>query len=129
MSDTDDEASAWLAKGRADLAMARALAADSALPPWGACYHAQQSAEKAIKALLVLADVDPPKSHNLRTLVDLLTSRDTVPADDHELADLTRWAIVGRYPAPFPEPSPDDARAAIRVADRIIGLLGQRLDR
>ncbi|MGH8910447.1 MAG: HEPN domain-containing protein [Egibacteraceae bacterium] len=48
------------------------LSDEEDLPAWGTCFHAQQAAEKAIKALLVRADLDPPKTHNLVTLRGLL---------------------------------------------------------
>jgi len=33
------------------------------------CYHCQQSGEKYLKGYLVLKDVEPPKTHDLRVLV------------------------------------------------------------
>jgi HEPN domain-containing protein len=39
-------------------------------------FHAQQAVEKALKVSLVLADVDFPRSHDLRELVDIATDND-----------------------------------------------------
>jgi HEPN domain-containing protein len=44
--------------------MAEALA-KAELTTWGICYHAQQSLEKGLKALLVATGADSPRSHNL----------------------------------------------------------------
>ncbi|MDQ3782009.1 MAG: HEPN domain-containing protein [Actinomycetota bacterium] len=67
MSGSREASLAWLAKARIDLSYSVALAAEESLPTWGACFHAQQAAEKAFKALLVDAGVDPPRTHNLVT--------------------------------------------------------------
>ena len=57
---------AWLEKARRDLVGAQRLASE--LPDL-AIFHCQQSAEKAIKALLVLYDQEPRKTHNIDTLI------------------------------------------------------------
>jgi HEPN domain-containing protein len=36
-----------------------------------ACYHCQQSAEKALKAFLMYCDIEPPKTHNLSLLCEM----------------------------------------------------------
>jgi HEPN domain-containing protein len=64
----------WLRLAREDLAAARHLADAADLPHRVACLLAQQSAEKAIKAVLVAEDVDPPKLHDLRRLLERCAS-------------------------------------------------------
>ena len=59
----------WLRHARSDLAYAMAP-----LPPEGLlegqCFHAQQAAEKAIKAVLVAQGTSVPRTHNLKTLLE-----------------------------------------------------------
>jgi HEPN domain-containing protein len=59
-----DPGAGWIAKAEADLAFAQALLFEEDLPAWGACFHAQQAAEKAIKrsSLSPLSLTSPPKS-------------------------------------------------------------------
>jgi HEPN domain len=46
-------------------------------------FHAQQAVEKSLKVVLVLADVDFPRSHDLRELVDIATDNEVaVPGSD-----------------------------------------------
>ncbi len=116
MSGSREASLAWLAKARIDLSYSVALAAEESLPTWGACFHAQQAAEKAFKALLVDAGVDPPRTHNLVTLAGLLPERAHVSADDPTLAALSRWAIQGRYPANLDDPTPSDTEWAMGAA-------------
>ncbi|HEY5287587.1 MAG TPA: HEPN domain-containing protein [Solirubrobacteraceae bacterium] len=58
----------------------------------------QQAVEKALKVALVLADVDFPRSHDLRELVDIPTDNDVpVPGSIEEARWLTPWAAQLRY--------------------------------
>lgn len=75
-------------------------------PSWAACFHAQQAAEKAIKALLVLHGIDFPKSHALTTLAMLLPTEVQLHLDFDSIAELTPWAVAGRYPEDTADPDP-----------------------
>jgi HEPN domain-containing protein len=85
-----DTADAWLARARSDLALARvALTAPDVLLE-DACYHTQQCAEKALKALLLQRQIVFPYTHVLETLLDLLRqSGIDVPALVDEAVELT----------------------------------------
>ena len=68
----------WIAKAEADYRMAAREIAATDSPSWdGVCFHAQQSAEKYIKAVLQERDVAFPRIHDLRKLVDLMSSPPT----------------------------------------------------
>jgi len=41
-----------------------------------ACFHAQQAAEKYIKAYLTAHEIDFPFSHNLEKLIEMCAQRD-----------------------------------------------------
>ncbi len=61
-------------------------------------FHAQQAVEKALKVALVLADVDFPRSHDLRELADIAADNDVaVPGSIDEARWLTPWAAQLRY--------------------------------
>lgn len=62
-----------------------------------ACMWAQQSAEKALKALVVAQGIDPPKTHNLVHLERLAPSSISDQLAGLDLVSLARWAIEGRY--------------------------------
>lgn len=88
----------WLSRARDDLAIAETLLAAES-PAWAVCYHVQQAVEKGLKALLVVAGEDPPKTHNLVRLDSAVTPRVFEPSDDDMLASLTLWSVEQRYPA------------------------------
>jgi HEPN domain-containing protein len=47
----------------------------------GLCFHAQQAAEKALKAVLIAKGIPPPKTHNIRILLDLLPQDVILPKE------------------------------------------------
>jgi HEPN domain-containing protein len=106
----------WIEKADDDLAAAAVLIA--AREHWNhVCYLAQQSVEKALKALLTHHQVEFPKTHDLGDLLDLIATRD--PARAKSLADvmiLTRYAIELRYPGPGPDACEADAQEALTLA-------------
>ncbi len=117
MNDSQSHARGWLAKAASDLTAARRLVAARESYD-AACFHAQQTAEKALKAILAIADAPIPRTHNLEdlhaqclslSLPDL--SRDLVALD---VSELTPFAVELRYDIEFwPERS---------VAEQAVGL-------
>lgn len=59
-------------------------------------FHAQQAAEKALKALLVAHEVSPPRTHDLAQLLVLLPV--APPIESATVEPLTDYAVVPRYP-------------------------------
>ncbi len=55
----NDHAGAWLAKARSDLLCIRNNLASDDVPTDAVCFHAQQAAEKALKALIVARNATP----------------------------------------------------------------------
>jgi HEPN domain-containing protein len=107
--------------------LAEHTAADEDLVPRGACIWAHQAAEKAIKALLVARDVDPPKLHDLDRLVAQLPEADAIVFDSLDLPELTRWAIEGRYPADLDEATSADAASSIALARSVMSAVEDRI--
>ncbi|MBL7133247.1 MAG: HEPN domain-containing protein [Phycisphaerae bacterium] len=63
-------------------------------------FHAQQTAEKALKAWLSLVGVEYPKVHDLDELMATLADHGVpVPEQFSELAELTDFAVQFRYEA------------------------------
>ena len=81
--------------------------------------HAQQYAEKYLKALLVWKGIDFPKMHDLRELTALLPNqiREGMPASDLSL--LTLYAVESRYGFPPSCPSHKHAAQAVEAAERV----------
>ena len=112
---------------REDLALALDDVDKDDLVARGPCMWAHQAGEKAIKALLIARDIDPPKRHDLDALCARLPSDDAAPLLELRLPDLTQWAIDGRYPDDFVEATHEHARRAVELARRVIATVEQRL--
>ncbi len=87
----------WLRHAWSDLELAR-MARNSRIMLEDLCFHAQQAAEKALKAVLILKSIPFPKTHNIRTLLDLLPQDVIPPREVKETASLTDYAVLSRYP-------------------------------
>lgn len=126
MKERLDLVRSWIRKAESDLASLNlALGAGTALD--AACFHAQQAAEKYLKAYLIFADVNFPFTHNLAKLLDLCASHDPTFAGLAALVDpLTPYAVELRYDEDF-WPSLDTARQAQEAAQTVRGLVLARL--
>lgn len=108
----------WLRRAVGNLALARQPKPPEAF--WeDLCFHAQQAAEKAIKAVLTLRAIDFPKSHDIAELVSLLQPAD-VPDDLWAADSLTEYAVVTRYPGRNPPVSEEEYRQAIPLAEQVV---------
>ncbi len=93
----------WVEKAEGDYASAqRELRARKSPNYDSACFHAQQCAEKYLKARLQEADISFPKTHDLTNLLDLLLPVE--PCFENLrilLVPLTTHAVNFRYPGEF----------------------------
>jgi len=84
----------------------------------GACFHAEQCAEKYLKAVLVLHGKAFPKTHDLLALSNLCAQAGViVPVDADELDRLSAYAVQVRYPGEGPRL--EEARHAMEVAKAV----------
>ena len=111
---------AWCEKGRRDFITAQnALHDTREMFPDIICFHAQQAAEKYLKAYLVFLEQEFPKTHALEDLVLLASSKDSVSRNLFTVAsELSPYAVEIRYPDSL-SPSPEDAREAVQAAEAI----------
>jgi HEPN domain-containing protein len=96
----------WINKADQDIRAARALLLQD--PPLfhPSCFHSQQAAEKYLKACLTQRQVEFPKTHNIRELLELVRATDSDLAIGlrHAVA-LTPFGVEARYPGDVPDPS------------------------
>jgi HEPN domain-containing protein len=93
-----DQARLLQRKAAQDLAVLDRLLDDPAIDDETLGYHAQQAAEKLIKALLALHGHDYPRSHNIGLLLDLLAGHGVqLPERFQDLDALTPFGTVFRY--------------------------------
>lgn len=80
-------------------------------------FHAQQAAEKAMKAFLTWHDVPFRKTHNLEELGRQCVALDfTLAALVDQAVPLTEYAWRFRYPGEFDQPAREEAETALAAA-------------
>lgn len=90
------------------------------VPPYRlVAYHAQQCAEKYLKAYLVCQGVDFPYTHNISTLLELCSDYAAWPTGLREAEELTDYAITTRYPGEDKEVTQAEAGSAIDIARKV----------
>lgn len=110
----------WLKKANSDLQAAKLLCTGELEDYFTGGFHAQQAAEKYIKAFLVRHQVEFPKTHDIGRLRQLVASRDAALAERLEKADvLTPYGVDMRYPEEFEVVSQKRAECAVAVAEQV----------
>jgi HEPN domain-containing protein len=122
----------WLKHAQSDIRLAR-LALDSDVLPEQICFHAQQAAEKALKAVLLYKRVDFPFTHDLDELVEVsLNAGITVTDELHDIGSLTPYAVQARYPGFWGEITHSDLDEALALAEGVLAwailVIGARPD-
>ena len=88
-----------------------------------ACFHAQQAAEKALKAALAHAAIQFRKTHDLVVLVALQPEPVRSAVGSLDLQRLQQWAVDARYPADLPDITAGEAASVVAIADQIVALV------
>jgi HEPN domain-containing protein len=82
---------------------------------YGACFHAQQCAEKYMKALLAFKDVRFPFTHDLNVLnAKCVAAEIEINVEKKWLDLLSAYAVAARYERE--RPSLEDAQEALAIA-------------
>lgn len=114
------DAMTWLRYAEEDLRAAELVATRPGFAPRVACYHAQQAAEKALKAVLVGEGQDVILTHDLGVLRDLARPGSRTAAIGVDLGRLSAWQVKGRDPGDWGEATRGDAREAIDAARAVV---------
>jgi len=117
----------WVEKAEGDLTTAeRELRARNKPNYDAACFHAQQAAEKYLKAVLQEWGKDIPRIHNLVELVSICVEIDgTYSVLEPELKGLDGFALRTRYPGQ--SAVKEDARSAFKTAKSIHNFIRLKL--
>ena len=114
----------WLDKAHKDLQAATLLFNSDIGDYDNVGFHAQQTAEKFIKALLVRYQIEFPKTHSIAVLRQLIAQADQALADRLALADaLTPYGVEFRYPGDFAPLSHDQGAQILQLAEQTRDLI------
>lgn len=110
----------WVERAEHDLTNAEhKLELEDDCPFDRVAFHAQQSAEKYLKAWLVENDVDFARTHDLVVLVGLARDAGLTQIEPSDTLPLNRYAVESRYPGEWDPITPKEATEAIDIARRV----------
>ena len=124
MSSPESNLSAWLRKAEHDLLNIENNLSAKDIPWDTVCFHAQQVAEKVLKAFLVHCGQDLTKTHDLVALLARCVEyqADLAPLES-DCRMLTSFGVAARYPDDLFEPSEADGRNVIAAAYRVRAMI------
>jgi HEPN domain-containing protein len=118
----------WLDKAQKDLTAGGVLLKEEFEDYDTVGFHAQQAAEKFIKAFLVRHQIEFPKTHDIALLRQLVARVDSRLAKKLAPADaLTPYGVEFRYPGDLPSVSRDEGKKALRSAEETRKLIIESL--
>jgi HEPN domain-containing protein len=117
----------WVEKAEGDFIVAQKMLIARKSPVYDAvCFHAQQCAEKYLKAFLQENTCEIPKTHKLLDLLKLCKERDySLEFLLPDLIEVERFSVNVRYPGTSTDK--EDAKLAYRATEVIRQFLRQKL--
>lgn len=113
-----DLAQAFLAKAEEDELLLSKLVNDSEVSDDIYGFHAQQAAEKFIKAVLAMEETRPTHTHDLTALLEQVAALGVdIPEGILDVRYLTPFAVRNRYP--FMDPIAIDRAGALDLVRRV----------
>jgi HEPN domain-containing protein len=107
----------WAVKADNDLRNAEhTLLLEQDCPFDTVCFHAQQCAEKYLKALLIAKGTEPPRTHDLRLLLSKLPVTTASRFEVERLLVLNRYSVEARYPGDWEPITREEAQEAVELA-------------
>jgi HEPN domain-containing protein len=129
MKEKTDVVQGWLRKAASDIVTLKAALGAGSLD--GACFHAQQAAEKYLKGFLTFHDRPFPYAHNLADLTELCADIDV---SFHSLtpmaSELTPYAVRVRYDDSFwptVETAKEAHASALAIRDLVLSHLPKEI--
>ncbi|HUO57282.1 MAG TPA: HEPN domain-containing protein [bacterium] len=109
----------WMDYAVNDLRMARE-GAEKGYRLEALCYHAQQAAEKALKAVFIFHRRPFPKTHDLEKWMALLPPSFSIPPRLRQAKDLSDYSEIGRYPHGFEAVTSKEYQRAVELAQAVV---------
>ena len=126
-----DVAYSWLIQSAADLDTAKYLLDGQRYD--AACFTAQQTAEKALKAVLIWLAGDKPRTHVIAELLKQVGAHQDLPPELRDLRMLDTFYVSSRYPDALGGASPtstfvhSQAESAVMLAAAAVDFAMQTL--
>jgi HEPN domain-containing protein len=115
-----DKVKQWVLHADEDLQVARHGFLIPETPPCRTiAFHAQQCAEKYLKAYLVYHTIDFPFTHDIAQLLEMCAELASWTGQLTDAEELSVYAVTARYPGEDLTVSEPEARRAVETAERV----------
>lgn len=120
MSSPESSALTWIHKAEHDVLNIENNLASKEIPWDTICFHAQQAAEKLLKAFLIAQGQDIQRTHDLVAILSECVKITPALAQlEDDCRNLTHFAVSGRYPDDVFEPDEQDGRNMVAALNRL----------
>lgn len=120
----------WLKRAKSNLERAKAGRVSKDVLYEDLCFDCQQSAEKAIKALLISIDKRFPPIHSIARLLELLSETDIeIPEKVKKTIDLTDYAVETRYPGKREAITKKEYKRALDIAKNVFNWVSEIIEK
>ncbi len=123
-----NEYSKWLKRAESNLLLAKSGHIKGVVYE-DLCFEAQQSAEKALKALLIYFGDRFSKVHSFAILLERLQKYTDIPDDIKVVLKLSAYAVQTRYPGEYYPVQKDEYQRAIAIAHNVLSWVKEFIKR
>lgn len=117
----------WLKRAKSALELSKAKKADDIYYE-DLCFQAQQAAEKALKALFLYHQIEPPRSHSLVVLINGIKRIISIPGNLLDVVELTDYAVQTRYPGDYTPITEREYERAVELAEITVDWVERKIN-
>ena len=110
----------WLERAKSSYEISKTAVKSDAIFYEDLCYQSQQAVEKALKALLIYYGADPDFTHNIGLLLNKIEQFVGIPDDIKLTTNLTKYAVMTRYPGEYDDITKKDYEESTRTAKKCL---------
>lgn len=127
--DTRELVRQWKVKAQSDWTAVEILSTSEECPADAVCFHCQQFVEKLLKAFLTCHDIEAPKTHDLRRLIQLAEPLVPELSQLSDLSDkLTVHGVDTRYPGDWYPVTSAEMNEVIEMSRQFSNILLPKLE-
>ena len=122
------DAKIWVNYAESDLRAAYTLLESNESFPRQICFFGEQSAEKAIKAILIFEDLYFPIGCDLDCLRDLIPKSWIIKKQFPNLSQISAWSMESCYPGNTTDVTEDEAQETLQLAEAVFNAVSAELE-
>lgn len=122
-----DDYKVWMERSKSSLKIAQ-IENNNGIYYEDLCFQAQQSVEKALKALLIKKGLEPKRTHNLIVILQDVMNHYKVPEDLKNIIILNDYAVQTRYPGDYTPVDKEEYSKAISIAIKAVNWVEKAIE-